>query len=109
VNFAEDAMRTRLLPLLVFALLVVPASVAVSGQPKGQVVITHARADSASETLMIEGRNFGPRTPVVQLDAQVLAVLGSTDSSIAAVLPQLAPRGRVFMARSLPGWATVTA
>lgn len=75
--------------LAVIVLLVAPVIV-YAEQPKSALVITKARADVASETLFIEGHNFGDGVPFVQLDGHVLTVLGSGDSAIAAALPQLA-------------------
>lgn len=78
--------------LLLGVLLVIPATVvAEQAQPKGQLVITKARADQASDTLMIEGHNFGEAPPHVQLNGHVLQVLGASDVSIAALLPQMTP------------------
>lgn len=54
-----------------------------------QLVITSARGDQTSDTLFIEGRNFGAGTPSVALDGHTLTVLGSSDTSIQAVLPQM--------------------
>lgn len=80
--------RCRFRVLAMVVLLVTPA-VVYAEQPRAALVITKARADMASNTLFIEGRNFGEAVPFVQLDGHVLTVLGSGDSAIQAVLPDV--------------------
>ena len=58
-------------------------------QPKGALVITKARADVDSQTLFIEGHNFGVGVPFVQIDGHVLTVLGCSGTAIQTNLPQL--------------------
>lgn len=72
----------------------------VSAEQKTQLVITKAHADQAAATLMIEGLNFGDVTPQVQLNGNVLQVLGFTNESIAAVLPPLSPGNYLLTVRS---------
>lgn len=85
-------MRTfRNRALLTVGLLVGASTAVYADQVKaqGQLVITRARADQASDTLFIEGHNFGEGTPQVQLNGHVLTVLGASHDSIVAVLPQV--------------------
>ncbi|HSL21114.1 MAG TPA: IPT/TIG domain-containing protein [Vicinamibacterales bacterium] len=90
-------MRSYRIFLIVVLLVATPVALQAE-QPKspGQLVITTARADQASDTLFIEGHNFGETQPYVQLNGHVLTVLGSTDDSIAAVLPQV-PSGNYLL------------
>jgi len=88
-----SSCRFRILATIV--LLVAPV-VVYAEQPKGALVITKARAEVASDTLFIEGHNFGDGVPFVQLDGHVLTVLGSGNSAIQAVLPNL-PDGNYLL------------
>ena len=54
-----------------------------------QLVILKARGDQTSDTLFVEGRNFGDIKPSVALEGQTLTILGWSDTSIQAVLPQM--------------------
>lgn len=85
-------MRSGRFPVLATITLLAAFAMPVvvyAEQPKGALVITKARADVASETLFIEGRNFGAGVPFVQIDGHVLTVLGYSVTTIQTNLPQL--------------------
>ncbi len=61
-------------------------------RPVAQPFITDVRVDSASETLTINGINFGDSPPSVHLATMPLRVLsGATQNSVTTVLPPLDP------------------
>ena len=105
------SLRIALLPIVV--LLIAPSgslaqkvkvsvtndtlSTTLSTTTSKQLVVATARADTSTDTLLIQGANFGDLVPYVQLDHYVLTVITSAPESIAAALPHgLAPGNYVL-------------
>jgi hypothetical protein len=80
----NSVLRKHLCAIFATVSIAVPASALAA--PAAQVVVNSASVSDGA--LVIDGQNFGPGTPVVQLGASTLQVAGATATTITANLPQ---------------------
>jgi hypothetical protein len=74
-----------------------PRMLSTESPSASQLVILSASVDRASETLTINGLNFGPTAPQVFSEWKAMQVLSATDSKVVVRLPAATPEGTYLL------------